>query len=65
MDIAIAFIIAAVLLASGSWFVFVWAARSGQFRDVEDIKYRMLENEMSHQPGGPDPADHGKEEKDE
>jgi len=28
----------------GAWCAFVWAAKSGQFRDVEDIKHRVLEN---------------------
>lgn len=46
MDITVFLVIAAVLLALGAWLVFVWAAKSGQFRDVEDIKYRMLENEL-------------------
>lgn len=45
MDMAIYLVVAALLLALGSWLVFVWAAKSGQFSDVESIKYRVLENE--------------------
>lgn len=46
MDYTIYLVIAALLLAFGAWCAFVWAAKSGQFRDVEDIKYRVLENEL-------------------
>jgi cbb3-type cytochrome oxidase maturation protein len=46
MDITVFLVIAAVLLALGAWLAFVWAARSGQFRDVEKIKYRVLKNEL-------------------
>ncbi len=65
MDITVYLVLAAVLLGLGSWCVFVWAARSGQFRDVEDIKYRMLENEIKQTPSGMDPADQDQEKKNE
>lgn len=59
MDIAVFLIVASVLLGLGAWCVFVWAARSGQFRDVEDIKHRMLENEMGKGGIGADAASGG------
>jgi cbb3-type cytochrome oxidase maturation protein len=52
MDMAVYLIVAALLLGLGSWLVFVWAAKSGQFRDVESIKYKVLANERE----GPGPA---------
>lgn len=35
----------ALLLAALGWLALMWAIRSGQFEDVESIKYRMLEDE--------------------
>lgn len=35
----------ALLLAVGAWLVLVWAIRSGQYDNVEDIKYRILEDD--------------------
>ena len=35
----------ALLLAIGAWLVLVWAIRSGQYDNVEDIKYRILEDD--------------------
>jgi len=46
MDYTIYLVIAALLFAFGAWCAFVWAAKSGQFRDIEEIKYRVLENEL-------------------
>ena len=45
IDMTVYLVLAAVLLAAGSWLVFIWAARSGQFREVEDVKHSMLERE--------------------
>jgi len=44
-------VVGAVLLAAGSWLVFVWAARSGQFTDVEDVKHKVLEVERGDDSG--------------
>jgi len=32
-------------LGLAAWFLFLWAARSGQFEDPEGPKYRMLDDE--------------------
>jgi cbb3-type cytochrome oxidase maturation protein len=29
------------LMSMSAWCVFLWAVRSGQFRDVEEIKYQI------------------------
>jgi len=31
----------AILMSLSAWCVFLWAVRSGQFRDVEEIKYQL------------------------
>jgi len=52
MDITVYLIIAAVFLGLGSWLVFVWAAKSGQFEDIEDVKHIImrLEGEDKDEP---------------
>ncbi len=35
----------ALLLAIAAWLVLVWAIRSGQYDNVEDVKYRILEDD--------------------
>jgi cbb3-type cytochrome oxidase maturation protein len=35
----------ALLLGAGAFCLFVWAVRSGQMRDVEAVKYRMLDDD--------------------
>ncbi|ODS31671.1 MAG: Cytochrome oxidase maturation protein cbb3-type [Candidatus Scalindua rubra] len=37
------------MVGVGTWFFFVWAIRSGQFHDIEEPKYKMLENEERSQ----------------
>lgn len=38
-------LIVSIFLALGAWCIFIWAVRSGQFDDIEGIKYRMLDAE--------------------
>jgi len=66
MDFSLYLIAAAVLLGLGSWCLFIWAARTGQFRDVEDAKFRMLEIERAADGPNtpPSPAREAKEVKD-
>jgi cbb3-type cytochrome oxidase maturation protein len=45
MDLTVYLVIAALLLGAGSWLAFIWAARSGQFSDVESITRKVLEVE--------------------
>ena len=48
-------IILALCLGCAAWLVFLWAARTGEFEDVEEPKYRMLEDD-----GSPLPDETGK-----
>lgn len=34
-----------LVLGAAAWLLFLWAARSGQFDDVERPKHRMLDDE--------------------
>ena len=36
----------AVFMGIGALGIFIWAIRDGQMDDIEDVKYRMLEQEM-------------------
>jgi len=41
MDITFFQFFVALLVSLAAWCVFLWAIRTGQFRDVEDIKYQV------------------------
>ena len=42
----LAFLIAlSLILGVAAWLFFLWAARSGQYDDVEGPKYRMLDDD--------------------
>lgn len=41
MDITFYQFFIALLVSLAGWCVFLWAIRTGQFRDVEDIKYQV------------------------
>ncbi|NTW58301.1 MAG: cbb3-type cytochrome oxidase assembly protein CcoS [Nitrospirae bacterium] len=45
----IALIILMFLLGLAAWLIFLWAAKSGQFDDIERPKHRMMDDD--------DPAD--------
>ena len=45
----ILFLVIAVFVILFIWF-FAWAVKSGQFRDIEGIKYRMLEESDDEPP---------------
>lgn len=38
-------IVLSLCLAAGTWLVFVWAVRRGEFDDPEGPKHRMLEDD--------------------
>lgn len=40
-------ILIALTMGLGALAIFVWAVLSGQMEDTEDIKYRILEREMT------------------
>jgi cbb3-type cytochrome oxidase maturation protein len=48
----ILFLVIAVFVILFIWF-FAWAVKSGQFRDIEGIKYRMLEESDEELPEDP------------
>ncbi len=41
MDITFYQFFIALLVSFAAWCIFLWAIRTGQFRDVEDIKYQV------------------------
>jgi cbb3-type cytochrome oxidase maturation protein len=57
----ILFLVIAVFVVLFIWF-FAWAVKSGQFRDIEGIKYRMLEESDEESPEYPDSAASGEGE---
>ncbi|EPG75676.1 cytochrome oxidase maturation protein, cbb3-type [Leptospira fainei serovar Hurstbridge str. BUT 6] len=44
----------ALIIAFGSFFVFLWSYKSGQYEDIEGPKYRML---FDDEPTVPDQAE--------
>jgi cbb3-type cytochrome oxidase maturation protein len=54
MDITFYQFFIALLVSFAAWCIFLWAIRTGQFRDVEDIKYQVwpLHGEPSDDVGG-------------
>ncbi|MDF1553014.1 MAG: cbb3-type cytochrome oxidase assembly protein CcoS [Deferrisomatales bacterium] len=38
-------IVLSLLLGTGAWLVFLWAARKGEFDDLEGPKHRMLRDD--------------------
>ena len=41
IDITFYLFFVALLVSFAAWCIFLWAIRTGQFRDVEDIKYQI------------------------
>ena len=41
MDITFFLFFVALLVSLAAWCVFLWAIRTGQFQNVEDIKYQV------------------------
>ena len=41
MDITFYMFFSAFLMSMSAWCIFLWAVRTGQFRDVEDTKYQL------------------------
>jgi cbb3-type cytochrome oxidase maturation protein len=41
VDVTFYLFFTALLVSFAAWCVFLWAVRTGQFRDVEDIKYQV------------------------
>ena len=47
-------IVLSLFLGTGVWLVFLWAARRGEFDDIEGPKHRMLEDDDRPLPPPPD-----------
>jgi cbb3-type cytochrome oxidase maturation protein len=45
MDITFYMFFSAFLMSMSAWCVFLWAVRTGQFRDVEETKYQLWPKE--------------------
>jgi cbb3-type cytochrome oxidase maturation protein len=41
MDVTFYMFFSSFLMSMSAWCVFLWAVRTGQFRDVEEIKYQI------------------------
>jgi cbb3-type cytochrome oxidase maturation protein len=41
MDITFYMFCSAFLMSMSAWCIFLWAVRTGQFRDVEESKYQI------------------------
>ena len=41
MDVTFYLFFISFLVSLSAWCIFLWAVRTGQFRDVEDIKYQV------------------------
>jgi cbb3-type cytochrome oxidase maturation protein len=50
-------IVLSLFLGLGAWLVFVWAARTGEFDDVEGPKHRMLEEDPEERQGAEHPEE--------
>lgn len=47
MDITFYMFFSAFLMSMSAWCIFLWAVRSGQFRDVEATKYQLWPKEAA------------------
>jgi cbb3-type cytochrome oxidase maturation protein len=45
MDITFYMFFSAFLMSMSAWCVFLWAVRTGQFRDVEESKFQIFPND--------------------
>ena len=52
MSATLTLIVVTFLMGLAAWLALMWAVSSGQFKDVERPKYRMLEDEGDDKPGG-------------
>ena len=50
MDITLYLFFIAFLMGLAAWCIFLWAIRTGQFRDVEDIKYQIVPRQAGSEP---------------
>lgn len=50
-------VVLSLCLGAGAWLVFLWAARRGEFDDVEGPKHRMLRDDEPLSEGKPPPRE--------
>jgi cbb3-type cytochrome oxidase maturation protein len=53
MDITFYMFFSAFLMSMSAWCIFLWAVRTGQFRDVEEGKYQIWPKDADVNPGTP------------
>jgi len=56
MDITFYMFFSAFLMSMSAWCIFLWAVRTGQFRDVEESKYQIWPKDSSDVNQGPPQA---------
>jgi cbb3-type cytochrome oxidase maturation protein len=52
MDITFYMFFSAFLMSMSAWCIFLWAVRTGQFRDVEESKYQIWPKDGSDESQG-------------
>jgi cbb3-type cytochrome oxidase maturation protein len=55
VDITFYLFFVALLVSFAGWCVFLWAIRTGQFHDVEDIKYQIVPKPPAEEQPEPTP----------
>ena len=45
MDITFYMFFSSFLMSMSAWCIFLWAVRTGQFRDIEETKYQLWPEE--------------------
>ncbi len=53
MDITFYMFFSAFLMSMSAWCVFLWAVRTGQFRDVEETKFQIWPKDAALADGSP------------
>jgi cbb3-type cytochrome oxidase maturation protein len=56
MDITFYMFFSAFLMSMSAWCIFLWAVRTGQFRDVEESKYQIWPKDSGDVNQGPPQA---------
>ena len=56
MDITFYMFFSAFLMSMSAWCIFLWAVRTGQFRDVEESKYQIWPKDGADVNQGPPQA---------
>ena len=57
MDVTFYLFFMSFLVSLSAWCIFLWAVRTGQFRDVEEIKYQVWPKAIDEHDPGRDAAD--------